>query len=197
MNFTALVVCLSMALESWSPPKYHPEEDEQAYRDRTNRFNVAIATVALDENEPPILGGDNGRERTALYMLSQAVQESHLVRYVDEGQCNDWQWRLTAEGKRAMLRGDCDGGIAFTPWQMHINANGGGTVLTKLGWVGAEWAEDNASVIHGKDAVNNKVLGARVALHWMRQTPGAWGSRGAALNRSESWWKRQGVKLCH
>ena len=45
---------------------------------------------------------------------------SRYAEYVDAGQCNDRSWRKTPEGAWLMkLGGDCDGGHAFSLWQIH------------------------------------------------------------------------------
>jgi len=56
----------------------------------------------------------------ALLLASLAFHEGRFRAYVDEQQCNDPIWRASRDGRIAMASGgDCDGGWAYSLWQIH------------------------------------------------------------------------------
>jgi hypothetical protein len=63
-------------------------------------------------------------EQTALELAALAVEETGLADYVVDGRCNRADWRASAEGRRVMRRGDCDGGHAVGVWQIHPVSGG-------------------------------------------------------------------------
>jgi hypothetical protein len=81
-------------------------------------------TVALDANEPPSFSQADGRVKTAILHAAIASMETGYQKFVDEGTCNK-------RGYVADRRGDCDGGHAFSMWQIHIA--GGGYILLEDG----------------------------------------------------------------
>jgi hypothetical protein len=76
-----------------------------------------ISEVVL-ENPRTWHNSNGGRE--AILMASIAFYESGFADYVDEMKCNDKKWRASSDGKSAMRNGDCDGGIAWGVWQVHM-----------------------------------------------------------------------------
>jgi hypothetical protein len=119
----ALITYILTAMLTWCPVAsyYVPygETEEQA----TTRMKVVaedIVTVAMDSSEPPVFSGPSGRLKTALLEASIGSFETSFQKFVDEGKCN-------APGFHADRRGNCDGGTAFTFWQIHVF--GGGYIL--------------------------------------------------------------------
>lgn len=73
--------------------------------------DIAIVSLAEMPKNP-------GKVASALTSL--AFHEGRFRPYVDAQLCNDKAWRKTKEGRNLMLRGgDCDGGYAYTLWQIH------------------------------------------------------------------------------
>jgi hypothetical protein len=64
---------------------------------------------------------DPRRHKTAIMMATLAYWEgSRFAKYVDDQSCNDKDWRKTEEGARMQhAGGDCDGGHAFSLFQIH------------------------------------------------------------------------------
>ena len=94
---------LPAACDAWAKVE---GETPDAMRDR-------IATVAVE------VAASVGTVKEGLLLMSIAFHESQFSRYVDEGKCNDWDWRKTPEARKTLARGDCDNGHAFSLWQVH------------------------------------------------------------------------------
>ena len=125
------------------------------------RVELGIATVIDDPNEPSVYGS---KSRDASVLASLVSFEGGLNPYVDDGRCNDTTWRAThADILRA---GDCDGGHAWTEFQIHAE---GGLALVGTGWSVWKWAPAGSVKITGPDLVADPSLAARVALHILRQ----------------------------
>ena len=60
---------------------------------------------------------DLGNDATLLATL--AYMESGFAAFVDDGRCNDPAWRKSAEGRAIMGGQSCDGGNAYSIWQIH------------------------------------------------------------------------------
>lgn len=170
----SLVTYLIAALLAWCPlsrQTWRGEPEDHA-RARYQRIAESIASVALDEQEPPLPGG---RERTALLLASLAFWESGLREDVDEGRCP-----LT----------ECDAGYAWTLWQIHPDT---GLTLDGDGWRYARdrspaWLLDHGdAVISGPDMIRDRQLAARVALHMARRSVYVW-TTGARAKAHAAWW---------
>jgi hypothetical protein len=79
-----------------------------------------IASVSLEEE--PLFKNDSERVKTALLLASVARYESDFAPWVDAGLCNSREWRVS---NTAIHHGaTCDGGHAFSLWQIHAGARG-------------------------------------------------------------------------
>ena len=75
-----------------------------------------IASVAFAE--PRAFEDDADGHRTALLLVSLAHHETFWATWADDGSCNDPAWR--AEHPLLLRSGDCDGGHAWSMWQVHV-----------------------------------------------------------------------------
>src|SRR5277367_22938 len=109
----SLIQYIFVAMLSWIPianlTPYGETEDEA----RTRLHSVAedIVTVAMDKSEPSVFARADGRVKTALLQASIASMETGFQKFVDTGDCNQANYR-------ADRRGNCDGGHAFSLWQI-------------------------------------------------------------------------------
>jgi hypothetical protein len=94
-------------------------ETEVKVRDRVHVYAVALADV-LTSSVIRAWADDADGHRTGLLLASVALNESRLRGYVADCHCNDPSWRVSAESGQLMRLGTCDGGHAFTVWQMHL-----------------------------------------------------------------------------
>lgn len=170
----ALVTYLIATMISWAPltpARLHGETPEHA-RARYAAHAQAIASVALDAQEPPLSGG---RARTAVVLASIAFWESGFDELVDEGHCTPHT---------------CDNGLAWSVYQIHDE---GGITLDGNGWLYArlrkpDWLLEHAdSVIRGPDLVQDRQLAARVALHMARRNLYGWTTARTVLQHV-AWW---------
>jgi hypothetical protein len=112
----SLVSYLVAAMLAWVPAYAHaPTESSEQVRERYGSIARDLAAVALDESEPPLFDGVDGRTETALLMLSVASFESSFSRRVDDGS----------------RRGDR--GYSYCLMQIHV-----GHGLTREGWNGQQ-----------------------------------------------------------
>lgn len=122
----------------------------------------AIAEVVNDSSEAVVFGS---KEKDALVLASLASFEGGLSPWVFNGSCNDPTWRKAHRDLLAKT-GDCDGGHAYTLWQIHTDS---GISLTAAGWVSWVYAKPGSVRISGWDLVKDPTLAARAALHILRQ----------------------------
>jgi hypothetical protein len=159
---TALAAYLALAAAAWLPTK---GSDDRARAELV--VADAIATVVEDPTEPPIRKGWT-KPFGALVLLAVAFEESGAV----------WP---------AVLRGEChpcDGGLAFSPWQIHPEQ--GGIILEGDRYTYAN-ARAGGAVIRGRDLEADPVLAARVALHMARVSVGNWTRGATAMRRARAW----------
>lgn len=153
----ALSTYLLSAMLSWMPTKnHHFREPAEAAQARYEAIATDVATVALDQAEPPIFKGPDGRVRTALVLLSVAFWESAFRVDVDNGSCKP---------------PECDQGHAFSVWQLHPEDGFifDGDVFTFARNRSAAWrAEHAAEIFDGPALVRDRKLAARIALHMIR-----------------------------
>lgn len=118
--------------------KLAPEKHNEDFR---HEIASDIATVSLSESpEAPA--------KAASVLVSLAFHEGRFREYVDSGLCNDKAWRKSKEGKATMLNGgDCDGGYAYSLWQIH----------------------PYESKITGKDLIRERRTAARVAWNYIKK----------------------------
>jgi hypothetical protein len=86
-------------------------------RDRRESIAADIAAVTLSETRA--FDDDVSGQQTALLLVSLAHYETgrSWAAWVDDGRCNDEQWR--AAHLRWLVGGDCDGKRAWGMWQVH------------------------------------------------------------------------------
>jgi hypothetical protein len=131
------------ALLTWAPLKDHVGEPPEEVQARYDSTAGDIAAVALESTETPLFSTSDGRIRTALVLANIATLEGHLWKFVDLGWCND-------KTRKPDPRGNCDGGHAYTFWQIHPDQ-------LPMG--------DHAT---GKELLASRQLAARIALHIVR-----------------------------
>lgn len=170
MQTQALAQYILSAMISWTPVRsltaYGETEDQ--VRARFEAIATDIATVFTDSNEAPIFSGATGRPRSALLLASIGSFEGGWQRFVEEGDCNK-------PGYKADGRGGCDGGFAFTSWQIHI-AGGGflyvGGRLTNVNYE-RQYAKDHPEeIINGNRLVADRRTAIRVAKDLIIETKG-------------------------
>jgi hypothetical protein len=116
----AILSYLTAAMIAWIPLHAHaPFEASDDVLSRYESIVRDVVEVAFDEGESPLYGGEDGRMRTALMMLSVASFESGYRKRVDEGQ----------------RRGDH--GRSYCLMQIQV---GNGT--TREGWTGRDLVTD-------------------------------------------------------
>jgi hypothetical protein len=82
----SLVSYLVAAMLSWVPLHAHaPLESREHVLQRYESIARDAASVALDDSEPPLFEGTDGRTETALLMLAVASYESSYSQRVDDG----------------------------------------------------------------------------------------------------------------
>lgn len=103
----ALVAYLSLVLATVAP-----------YVGSARRASIArdVATVSLAEARA--FDDDADGHQTGLLLLSIAQHETHFVTWADDGSCNDPAWR--ADHPALLQNHDCDGGHAWSMWQVHV-----------------------------------------------------------------------------
>jgi hypothetical protein len=175
----------------------HAEELVDIHAKMRVRFmEIASDVVTVVRSEKPAFPSDENRSRTAVLVAGVALFEAAFQYYVDAGLCNQWKWRHPKAGEDGMTAddvkdrynllaaGSCDGGWAYTMWQIHPYSPdwNEGIVLLDDGreWSYAQYVRDGEEheVIKGKDMIGNRQTGARVALHMLRRSLGARGENG-------------------
>jgi hypothetical protein len=144
------------AMTTWTPVRYHAPKTEADVRAYYMTIAMQVVTVARDESA--LFKDDDDRVRTSTQIVALGAYEGNFISWVDDGSCNDSVWR---NKHTDLLRaGDCDGGHAWSTWQIHVNqgitltADGLFTYDAK-GWQGLDLAKDRLKPI-------------RVAIHIVR-----------------------------
>jgi hypothetical protein len=141
------------------------KEDPEEVHERYQLTASQIVDVAFDLSLPALFKGPSGRIKTALQLAAIGSLEGGFHKFVEDGDCNK-------PGFKSDKAGDCDGGGAFSNWQIHIW--GGGYVikdgeLTQLSYLPKDYAKDHPTdVIHGVDLVKNRRLAALIAYYLVR-----------------------------
>ena len=151
------------SMKSWATPKTSSDDD------RFHSIANDISTVVLDSNEPTIWNSDASRGKAAIYLATLGYWEGfHFAEYVDKGLCNDIKWVATKEGREKTLGANCDGGYAYSIYQIHPE---GGIILTQDGWT-KRWADRTGHVkfYDGQDLIADRKIATKVALHMVRQS---------------------------
>lgn len=169
------------AMISWVPLSAHlvpgangllVPESELSVQARYEATAADIAAVVLDPNEPHVFRGSDHGDKEALELAAIGSFEGGFNKFVEDGDCNKKDYH-------ADRRGTCDGGNAFSNWQIHIFGNG--YILGpdgSLTSVDAEKAKAKAlntapsflltDIIQGPQLLSDHRLAARVALRLVR-----------------------------
>jgi hypothetical protein len=158
-----LITYILAAMLSWVPVRnltpYGESEDQASARLRS--IAEDIVTVAFDASEPSVFARSDGRVKTALLHAAIASKETGFQKFVDDGSCNQ-----TAYVAHADRRGNCDGGYAFSLWQIHVS--GGGYILLEDGTLTSKmYASPSVLASHtligGSELVADRKTAIRVA----------------------------------
>jgi hypothetical protein len=186
-RFDEFTAYIQEAMNSATTPDQYSVDYDQVAND--------LATVVLDPEEPAFWKNDKTKARTAIMMVGIAYHETNYRAYVDDGRCNDPEWRKSEEGAKMMrISGNCDGGIAHSMWQVHTSTDGivvmpanyddSSKDTDKREWCYAfemkenRCATDEGKLIAPKEMASDRQAAIRVALHMARRSI------------------RRGVKLC-
>ena len=178
-----------------------PNDEARAARNASSRARLgstAADIVKMVRTEEPVFEQDENRSRTAVLVATVAFFESGFAEYVDKGQCNDWNWKHPKttgpdavsidEAKRRaglLAAGPCDGGLAYSDWQIHpfdgLWRDGIVLLDGPRAWAFTADVHDGQEhdVIHGRDMIGDRVKASRVALHMLRRALAA--SKGTGL----------------
>ena len=197
----SLIQYIFAAMIAWTPLQSLTSYGETVDQVRARYLAIAsdIATGAMSPDEPPLFSGPSGRARTALLLASIGSFEGGWQRFVEEGDCNK-------DGFHADRRGNCDGGHAFTSWQIHVPHGGFLFVNGRLSntiYASAYSKEHPDDVITGQKLLADRKLAIRVAEQLIRETSsrdcllcgysgesshGAHPKADARLNRAKAYW---------
>jgi len=168
-----LIQYILAAMLAWAPASQHANRDPNPEATLARYTSIAhdIAAAATHPDEPALFKDDDKRVRTALLLASIAFWESGFRRDVDEGQCRP---------------PECDGGSAWTLWQMHTDAG-----LTFEG-VTFRYAKDRprgweGEVLTGARLAKDRVMAARAALHMARVSRYLWTTWRPARDTAQRW----------
>ena len=117
-------------LPAENPPKKETNESEEALTAWVHKMMTSLARekhddelwkeIARDIAVVSLSESPQNPSKVASALTSLAFHEGRFRSYVDEQKCNDRTWRKTKEGRKTMLSGgDCDGGYAYSLWQIH------------------------------------------------------------------------------
>lgn len=134
------------AMLFWSPPSAHPDKNKEQLTAYYESIATDIVTVALDPEEPPVMKGAHPRRATSILLAALAAKESNFEPRIDLGKC---------------LRHECDGGYAFSMWQIHPE------IGIKL--VGETFRHDRDGM-KGPELIADRKKAVRVALHMARSS---------------------------
>ena len=117
---------------------------------------LAHAVAAVAERVDPIRPEKpQARLYTAMVLIGLAYKEgARFAAYVADGRCNDPAWRASSEGQRLLRWGGCDGGKAYSLWQVHIE----GRRVTPEQMMDQEFAATQAAEIARKSFAGSKGL---------------------------------------
>ena len=150
---------LLAAIVSWLQT-VQPVSEEMATRQRGVAEDVA--SVVSDESEPVVW--KQGAVMSGLVLASLAVMEGGISGYVDSGECNNRKWR--EKNRSVLAAGDCDGGRAYSLWQIHA---GTGLVLVAGGGY-AYRGQADGQLVTGQNMIDDRKVAARAALHILRSS---------------------------
>jgi hypothetical protein len=156
---------LLAAMVSWVPIANQVSNGESAESAQARYEATAsdiIETVYADD-EPAVFLGADGNIKSALELAAIGSFEGGFQKFVDEGGCN-------VKGFKADRRGSCDGGTAYTIWQIHPMSGLmlKGTGITSVYYNQQAAKEHPEDVWTGAKLVADRKMAAKVALHLIR-----------------------------
>jgi hypothetical protein len=120
---TTLTAYVLAAILGWTRPHATPRDAADA----AWLSGIASDIAEVSQQEEPLFADDVSHARTAILLASVARFESSFAPWVDAGLCNDKTWR---DGNLAVHHGStCDGGHAFSLWQIHPYAGPSGEAM--------------------------------------------------------------------
>lgn len=146
------------------------QESEDKARSRYEQTAREIVSVAYDELNAPLFKGEDGRLKTALVLASIASFEGGYHEWVENGDCNTPEWKKNHPH-------ECDGGIAFTNWQIHMYGyvvkDGELTqsqyLRNSLNSDDRDWMTSHeGEIIRGADVIRDHRLAAQLAYYIVR-----------------------------
>jgi len=102
---------------------FYQQEDEEVITVRRRVRDVSYEIATLFETATPFWNDDLAGRRSAFVALSVAFWETRFRGYVDDGRCNDPVWRKSAQAGKLMKLGTCDGGNAYSIFQVHYKCS--------------------------------------------------------------------------
>jgi hypothetical protein len=152
-----LTVYILESMRSWAPPSTIVQTHSTA-----SYASIAkdIVDTVLDPGEPSLWKDDKQKTKTAVLSATMALFEGHYWKYVEDGTCN-----AKDRSNPVLKNGTCDGGAAYSLWQVHPMR---GLVLLDNGLWG--WAVDTkrSDVVTGEKLLADRRLAAKTALHFLR-----------------------------
>ena len=138
------------------------KEDETHARQRYEDIAMNIVDVAFDYTLPSVFPGPDGDIRMALLLASIGSLEGGYHEWVGNGDCNKKDW----EG------GGCDGGHAFTIFQIHVyDYMIKDDALTQARYVDKAYRDEHTDeIIKGKNLIEDPRLGVLVAYYIIRSS---------------------------
>jgi hypothetical protein len=183
--------------QTWATVAVKRAQDAAEYHAaaRARYGSIASDIVHMVRSEKPAFPSDEDRSRTAVLVATVAFYEGAFAAYVDKGQCNDWKWRHpktsgpdamaadeVAARKALLASGGCDGGWAYSLWQIHPFDSSWREGIVLLDdsrqWSFASYVHDGVErkVIMGSDLIADRQLASQVALRMLRRSLGPTGS---------------------
>jgi hypothetical protein len=83
-----------------------------------------VPAVPYEDIADSILGATSDAKDAVLLAALGYFEGARYAQYVDDGSCNDPVWLRTKEGNRLSHWGMCDGGNAYTIFQIHPHRKG-------------------------------------------------------------------------
>jgi hypothetical protein len=153
----ALTKYILESMKVWAPPS------SMVQTHSTGNFEAIakdMVDTVLDPGEPALWKTDTSKTKTVTLLATMALFEGHYWKYVEDGTCNK-----SDRSDPVLKNGSCDGGEAFSLWQVHPMS---GLVLLDNGLWG--WAVDKnrPDVITGAKLLADRKVAAKTALHFLR-----------------------------
>lgn len=152
------------AMTTWAPASTMPGRDIGHYPSIAHD----IVETVFGSDEVPLWKDDTSKLKTLTLLAAIGFWEGRFHKHVDDGTCNDRAKRKELKVRALLaISGDCDGGWAFSIFQIHPE---GGIVLTSDGGWQHAWDTAGAVGIDGRLMIEDRKLAAKVALHMLRKS---------------------------